>query len=126
MLERIEVKGVHLTIDDKLRKYAERKLGKLDRFMSSHSRKSAHMEVTIKESKTKSGKLCHCNVSLHLPNENIVVKESTINTFAAIDIAETKLRMQLKKYKDTHDRKKLTRRLFARRRQELDVTPTTD
>lgn len=116
MIERMEIKGVHVTVDDNLRKYIQRKLGRLDRFMSKHSRQSVRMEVALKESKAKGGKLCHCDVSLHLPNETIVVKESTINMFAAVDIAEAKLKLQLKKYKDKHDRTKLSRRLFARRR----------
>jgi ribosomal subunit interface protein len=118
MIERMELKGVHLTIDENLRKYVQRKLGRLDRFMSKHSQQSARIEVALKESKVKGGKQCHCDVSLHLPNETIVVKESTVNMFAAVDIAEAKLKMQLKKYKDLHGRHKLQRRFFARRRSQ--------
>ncbi len=116
MVERMELKGVHLTIDENLRKYIQRKLGRLDRFMSKHCRQSAHMEVTLKESKAKGGKLCHCDVTLHLPQDTIVIKESTLNMFAAVDIAEAKLKMQLKKHKETHEQGKLHRKLFARRR----------
>ena len=116
MIQRTEIKGVHLTIDDKLHKYIERKLGGLDRLMSKHSRASAHLEVSLKESQPKGGKLCHCNVTLYLPHETIVIKESTINMYAAIDIVEGKLKMQLKKYKDTHEQGKLRRKLFARQR----------
>lgn len=126
MIERMELKGVHLTIDENLRKYVQRKLGRLDRFMSRHSQQSARIEVTLKESKVKGGKQCHCDVSLHLPNENIVVKESTVNMFAAVDIAEAKLKMQLKKYKDKHDRRKLSKRLFARRRAQTVGESLTD
>jgi ribosome-associated translation inhibitor RaiA len=35
-----------------------------------------------------------------LPNENIAIHESTVNMFAAVDIVETKLKNQLKKYKE--------------------------
>jgi ribosomal subunit interface protein len=127
MITRTEIKGVHLTIDEKLRKYIERKLGGLDKFMSRHSRASAHLEVTLKESKpTKGAKECHCAVTLTLPNETIVVKESTVNMFAAVDIAEAKLKMQLKKYKDMHDRSKLTRKLLSRRRRQMLDTPAAD
>lgn len=126
MIERMELTGVHLTIDENLRKYVQRKLGRLDRFISKHSQQSARIEVTLKESKAKGGKLCHCDVSLHLPHENIVVKESTVNMFAAVDIAEAKLKMQLKKYKDQHDRRKLQRRFFARRRAQAPKEPVTD
>lgn len=118
MIQRLELKGVHLTIDDKLKKYIERKLGGLDRLLSKHARESAHMEVTLHESTGKGAKRCHCDVVLQLPHENIVIKESTVNMYAAVDIAEAKLKVQLKKYKDTHAQGKLKRKLFARRRPE--------
>lgn len=124
MITRMEIKGVHLTIDDKLRKYTEKKLGGLDRFMSRHARESAHLEVTLKESQPKGGKQCHCDITLHMPHENIVIKEATINMYAAIDIVEGKLKMQLKKYKDTHEQGKLKRKLFAR--QKLQPEPPVE
>lgn len=126
MVERMEIKGVHLTIDDNLRKYIQRKLGRLDRFMSKHAQQSVHMEVTLKESKPKGAKQCHCAVTLRMPHETIVIKESTINMFAAVDIAETKLKLQLKKYKDTHEQGKLHRKLFARRRSRVADLPATE
>ena len=110
MVERMELKGVHLTIDENLRKYIQRKLGRLDRFMSKHAQQSAHMEVFLKESKAKGGKQCHCDVTLHMPHETI-------------DIAEAKLKMQLKKYKDMHEQGKLRRKLFARRRNRAADLP---
>lgn len=121
MVERMELKGVHLSIDESLRKYIYRKLGRLDRFMSKHSQQSAHLEIALKESKAKGGKQCHCDVTLHMPHETIVIKESTVNMFAAIDIAEAKLKMQLKKYKEKHEQGKLHRKLFARRRNRVQL-----
>jgi len=126
MIERMEIKGVHLTIDEKLRKYVERKLGGLDKFMSRHSRASARIEVTLKEVKPKGAKECHCSVTVRLPHETIVIKESTVNMFAAVDIAEAKLKMQLKKYKDMHDRSKLGRKLLSRRRRQTIDAPIAD
>lgn len=114
MINRMEIKGVHFEIDEKLHKYVERKLGGLDRFLSRHSRESAHLEVTLKELKQKGAKKLCCDVALHLPHENIVIKESTINIYAAIDIAEAKLKMQLKKYKELHERNRVVRRLLNR------------
>lgn len=124
MIRRTEIKGVHFTLDGKLRKYVERKLGGLDRMMSKHSKLSAHLEVALKESNPKAGgKQCHCNVTLYLPHETIVIKEATINMYAAVDIAESKLKLQLKKYKDTHEVGKLRRKLFARQKPTPDIEP---
>lgn len=114
MIERLEISGVHTEINDKLKKYATNKIGKLDRFMTKHTRKSAHVEIILKESKTKTKKDCICEVVMHLPKENIATKEATLNMFAAIDIVEAKLKNQLKKYKETHDNPRLHQRIAAR------------
>lgn len=123
MINRMEIKGVHFTIEDKLHKYAERKLGGLDKFMSRHSRESAHLEVTLKESRQKGAKQLCCHATLHLPHETIVIKEATVNIYAAIDIVEAKLKMQLKKYKDLHERNRFGRHFFARRDNEIAPQP---
>lgn len=114
MIQRTEIKGVHFDIDDKLRKYVERKLGGLDRIMSRHTKASAHLEVALHENKQKGGRQLCCDVTLHLPHDTIVIKEATINIYAAVDIVEAKLKLQLKKYKETHERNRLARRLFMR------------
>jgi ribosome-associated translation inhibitor RaiA len=49
-----------------------------------------------------------------LPQDTLTVKETKINIYAAIDIAETKLRHQLKKYKDIHTSPRLHQRLIAK------------
>lgn len=114
MLKKFEIRGVHATIDDNLRKYVTKKIGRLDKYMSRASRASAHMEVYLKEATVKDKSQSTCEVNLHLPHDTINVKESTINMYAAVDIVEAKLRQQLRKYKDLHNGGKMHRRLFAR------------
>lgn len=114
MLERFEVHGVHTTIDENLKKYITKKIGRLDRYLSKHQQQSAHCEVILKEAKAKDKKQCTCEVNLRLPKETINIKETTLNMYAAVDIVETKLKLQLKKYKDIHANGKLHRRLMAR------------
>ena len=116
MLQNIQVKGVHMDVSDDLKRYAVKKIGHLDRFMSKHVRESARAEVLLKESKTKNKKSCTCEVILHLPREIITTEESTMNIFAAIDIVEAKLKNNLKKYKETHTTVRLHRRMMARLR----------
>jgi ribosome-associated translation inhibitor RaiA len=59
-------------------------------------------------------------VTLHLPHQSIIIKERALNMFAAVDIAEVKLKQQLQKYKDLHGSGKFHRHLFGRfnRRQD--------
>lgn len=114
MLQKFEVSGVHMELDEAIQKYVTRKIGHLDKYLSRKSRDSAHAEVQLKESKASNKNHCTCEVTLHLPHETINIKESTLNMYAAIDIVEAKLKQQLRKYKDLHQGGKMHRRLFAR------------
>lgn len=114
MIKRLEISGVHMEVGDDLRKYVIRKIGRLDRFIPKASRESVHADIKLKESKAKDKNERTCEVILHVPQENITVAETTINIYAAIDIAEAKLHHQLKKYKDLHASPRLRQRLMAR------------
>jgi putative sigma-54 modulation protein len=114
MIQKLDITGVHLEVDDELKRYVQKKLGRLDRFIPKLSRESVHLEVKLKEGKAKNKDERTCEIILHLPGENIFVKESTINMYAAIDIVETKLHYQLKKYKELHASPRLHQRLLTR------------
>jgi ribosomal subunit interface protein len=102
MLQRFELSGVHTSIDTPLNKYTTKKIGGLYKYIPKHSRESAHVEVTLKEDKTHPSDKCTCEVNLQLPHQTINVKESSINMYSAVDIVEAKLKLKLKKYKDTY------------------------
>ncbi len=114
MIKKLEVNGVHTEVTDDLRKYITRKIGKLDQYMPAHSKESAHVEVKLKEQKIKARVECTCEVILHLPQETITVKETTVNMFAAIDVVEEKLKNQIKKYKQTHGTGRLHQRILSK------------
>lgn len=100
MINKLEVTGIHTDASADIKKYITKKIAKLDSYMPRHARKSAHADVKLKESKAKDKKQSTCEVILHVPGETITAKETTINMYAAIDIVEQKLRVQLKRYKD--------------------------
>lgn len=105
---------------DKLKKYIEKKLGKLDRRMSRKNRVDARVDVKLTYAKTKSGEQFTCEAILHTADFKLTAKESTPNMFASVDVVETKLLTQIKKHKETHrlskDKKSQNRarRLFRR------------
>ncbi len=114
MISRLEISGIHFTLDDDVRKYAAKKIGRLDQYISRHARKSLHAEVKLQQHKVKAKKECSCEVILHLPHDTLTAKETTINMFAAIDIVAAKLKNQLKRYKETQGSFRLHRRLLRR------------
>jgi ribosomal subunit interface protein len=114
MIKRLDISGVHMSVGDDLKKYVVKKIGRLDRFIPKASRESVYVDVKLKEGKAKDKNERTCEVILKLPQETIMLKETTINIYAAVDIAETKLRNQLKRYKDRHASPKLHQRVIAK------------
>lgn len=123
MIQKFEIQGVHYEVDDNLKKYVTKKIGGLDKYISKHSRPSAHAEVTLKENKAKNHERYTCEVKITVPSDTIVVSERALNMFAAVDIAEAKLKLQLRKYKDKHHAGGKRRRHLLARFRRRGSTP---
>jgi putative sigma-54 modulation protein len=121
MIKKLEINGVHMTVGADLRKYVNKKIGGLEKYIPKHARTSAHAEVKLKEGKSKTKNERTCEVILHLPQEVIAISETTINMFAAVDIVEEKLKHALHKYKELHANPKLRQRLLAKFKRQLDT-----
>jgi putative sigma-54 modulation protein len=119
---KLDIDGIHNLENKDIQKYVAKKIGTLDKYIPRHARASAHAEVKLKESKNGDKKECMCEVVVHLPHENITAKESTMNMFAAVDIAEEKIKSQLRKYKAKHGggRRNPIRRILQRFRPSED------
>ncbi len=114
MINKLEINGIHTEVTDDLAKYVKKKIGKLDQYLPSFAKESAHAEVKLKEQKIKARVQCTCEAILYLPKETLNVKETTVNMFAAIDVVEEKLKNQVKKYKQTHGKGQIHQRVLAR------------
>lgn len=114
MIKQLHITGVHMQVGEDLQKYVTKKLVRLDRYVPMTARESMSVDVKLKEEKNKGQKVCTCEVIVVLPQETIAITEDTINIFAAVDIAETRLRQQLRRYKDLHANPRLHRRIIAR------------
>lgn len=122
MIRKFEILGVHKDGDEKLKKYVEKTVVKLERYMPKHARESAHVEVKLRENKSQSDKKCVAELIVYMPRETLNAKEATVNMYAAVDIVEAKLVNQIKKYKETHTNPRLIRRLTTRlRRKTVEV-----
>lgn len=101
MMKVINITGVRYTPDELTKRYVRKKIGSLDRYLSRHTRKSAWVDIKLKEVNRAHGNKYECDVIMHLPETTVLAKDSTMNMLAAVDIVEEKLRSQLKKYHDT-------------------------
>ncbi len=100
MIAHIDITGVHYDVDELTRKYVSKKIGRLDRYLPRHARKSVKVEVVLKEVNRANGNKYECSIKLTLPQRSITAQDSTLNMLAAVDIVEAKLATQLKKYHD--------------------------
>lgn len=99
MMMHIDITGVKYEIDDVTKRYVMGKIGRLDRYLPRHARKTARAEVKLKEVNRTNGNKYEAEVILSVPEQTLLAKDSTVNMLAAVDIVEEKLKNQLKKYK---------------------------
>ena len=119
MIKRLDINGVHVEIEGRVEKYIQKKIGRLDRFLPRHAKKSAHARVILSQKTESKQKLAVCEVILELPHSTLSAKEATVNMFSSVDIVESKLARQIRKYKTAHDSKRDRRfldRLLGRMR----------
>ncbi len=100
MINSINITGVKYQLDEATKKYVLKKIGRLDRYLPRHARKSATATVNLKEVNRSHGNKYEAEVILSVPTKQLTAKDSTMNMFAAVDIVEAKLAAQLHKYKE--------------------------
>jgi len=100
MIKNITITGVKYELTDTTKKYVERKVGSLGKYLPRHARKSATADVKIKQIDNLGGNKYEVEVIINVPDKKITAKDSTMNVLAAVDIVEAKLNGQVRKYKD--------------------------
>lgn len=100
MIEAIDITGVKFDLDSTTKKYVTKKIGRLDRYLPKHARKSVTAEVKLREVNRDHGNKYEAEVILHVPDKMLTAKDSTVNVLAAVDIVEAKIVAQLHKYKE--------------------------
>jgi putative sigma-54 modulation protein len=103
---KIQLTGRKLEIDNELKKYVERKLGTLDKYLP-RQHKAVGMNVEIfRDPSGKEDNRYKVIAVLEVPKAEIVAETATINAHSAVDIVEQKLKLQIRKYKDKHTPKR--------------------
>jgi putative sigma-54 modulation protein len=99
MIEAITITGIKYDLDDTTKKYVTKKIGRLDRYLPKHARKSVTADIRLKEVNKDHGNKYEAEVVLTVPGGVVEASDSTVNMLAAVDIVEMKLMTQLRKYK---------------------------
>ena len=99
MISQIEVTGNKYEIDENTKKYAIKHIGKLDKYLPRHAKKSASARVLIAQINGAHDNKYEVEVIVDVPDKTLVAKDQSSNVLAAIDIVEAKLDGQIRRYK---------------------------
>lgn len=100
MIEKIEITGNDYKVDESLKKYVEKRIGKLDKFLPKKAKKDVICKVVVEEiGKGKSDKY-ELSVTMELTGGKVITaKDECSNVFAGVDLVEAKLLGQIRRYK---------------------------
>ncbi len=107
MIASIDITATKYDMTEKTKKYVIEKIGKLDKFVPLHARKSMVADVKLREVNRDHGNKYEVEVILQVPGRVITAHDTTMNMMAAVDIVEAKLVSQLRKYKTEVQKRKL-------------------
>lgn len=119
MIEKIEITGNDYKVEDSLRKYVEKRIGKLDRYLPRTAKKDPVCKVVVEEiGKGKSDKF-EISAAMELIGGKVIsARDECTNVFAGVDLVEAKLLGQIRRYKlevQPHRQKKSLKNLFRRK-----------
>lgn len=120
MIEKIEMSGNGYKIDEPFKKYAQKRLGKLDKYLPRGFKKDVVMKVVVVEvGKNKSEKY-EISATMEITGGKVIAaKDECSNVFAGVDLIEAKLMGQIRRYKlevQPHRQKRSLKDLFIRRK----------
>ena len=94
-----EVTGIQFELDDKIKKYIDKKISRLVDYIPRHARPTAFANTKITKVDQKDNNKYECEIILTLPDRTLVARDLAPNAYAAVDIAEVKLKSQIRRYK---------------------------
>ena len=99
MIKSIKITGIKYEIDATMQRYANEKIGQLDRYLPKHALKNASAEVKLKQIDHDHGDKYEAEFIINIPNKKLTAKSAAENMITAIDLVESKIKAQLRDYK---------------------------
>ena len=103
---RLQVKGKNLEVSDSLQRYAEEKLGKLDRHLNDATR--LELELAVERNPSISDKQV-AEATVWTKGPILRARETSDDMRASIDLLAEKLERQVKRYREKRQRKQVAR-----------------
>ncbi|MBR2587071.1 ribosome-associated translation inhibitor RaiA [Candidatus Saccharibacteria bacterium] len=100
MISKVDISGSNYKVEDNLRKYITKKIGKLDRYLPRANKKDVVAKVVITESSRDHGNKFEISCAMEIPGGKVIsAKDECSNLYAGIDILEAKLTGQIRRFK---------------------------
>ena len=111
MIENIDISGSNYDVEESLRKYVQKRIGKLDRYLPRQNRKDLVTKVVVTQVNRDHGNKYEISATIDSPGGKVLnAKDEASNVFAGVDILEAKLTGQIRRFKTektNHDKKGL-------------------
>ena len=99
MINKVDISGSNYKVEENLRKYATKKIGKLDRYLPRGSKKDVVAKIVVTEVNRDHGNKYEISVAMEIPGGKVIsAKDECSNLFAGVDIVEAKLTGQIRRY----------------------------
>ena len=120
MIDKIDIRGDDYKVEEPLKKYVQKRIGKLDRYLPHGAKKDVVTKVVISEIGKSKGEKYNISVAMELVGGKVIAaKDECSNVFAGVDLVEAKLLGQIRRYKlevQPHRQKKNWKNLFIKRK----------
>ena len=118
MIDKIEITGNKYKVEDSFKKYATKRIGKLDRYLPRGSKKDVVAKIVVAEINKTHGNKYELSAAMEIPGGKVIAaKDESSNVYAGIDIIEAKLMGQIRRFKlesTPHLRKNKLKSIFKR------------
>lgn len=119
MIDKIEISGNNYKVSESFKKYAAKRIGKLDRYLPRGNKKDVIAKIVVTEVDRAHGNKYDISAAMEIPGGKVITaKDECSNVFAGIDIIETKLKGQVRRFKlesTPHLSKKGLKGLFSKK-----------
>ncbi len=120
MIDKIELTGNGYKVEETLKKYAEKRFSKLDRYLPRGYKKDIVVKAIISEIGKSKGEKYELSVAMDIPGGKVIAaRDECTNVFAGVDLVEAKLVGQIRRYKlemQPHRQKRSLKNLFIKRK----------
>lgn len=99
---KLDITGRGYELNVKIKEYVGQKLGLLDKYVGRQAGEVAGQVVLIEDASGREDNRYVCEANINLPGATLHAKDATVNMYAAIDIVEAKLKVQMLRYREKH------------------------